>query len=100
MFQVIARQIDYSEPSGENWHRQLLEQMSVEVPDVRPALISSFVRVELDELRRFRHVVRSIYAYKLDTKPVLGLANKMPVVWQNFKQEIRQYINGLMENVK
>jgi len=100
VFKVIARQIDYSEPSGENWHRQLLEQMSVEVPDVRPALISSFVRVELDELRRFRHVVRSIYAYKLEAKPVLELANKMPVVWQNFKQEIRQSINWFMENVK
>lgn len=95
IFQRVARHIDYSEPTGENWHRQLLEQMSLEIPEVRPPLISVSLRTNLDELRRFRHVVRSVYAYKLEAKPVLELANKLPTVWQNLEEETRQFIQAL-----
>jgi len=93
IFQVVARQIDYLEPSGENWHRQLLEQMSLEIPEIRPALISTSIRTDLDEIRRFRHVVRSIYAYKIESKPVLKLANKIPTIWKDLEGEIRQFIS-------
>ena len=53
-------------PQGFNWHQVLLEQMTNEIPDIRPAVISEVTYEALDEYRGFRHVVRNIYAFQLD----------------------------------
>jgi hypothetical protein len=41
------------------WHLFLLEQMTKEVPGIRPAVISTETGTRLDEYRRFQHVVRN-----------------------------------------
>ena len=65
-FTHIAETIDGELPHGEDWHRVILEQMTNEVPGVRPAVISTASRDILDELRKFRHVVRNVYTHHLD----------------------------------
>jgi len=40
IFELIAKRIDDSLPSGENWHRELLKQMTIDIKKVRPAVIS------------------------------------------------------------
>ena len=37
-----------------------------EVPGIRPAVISTETGTRLDEYRRFRHVVRSVYTHRFD----------------------------------
>jgi hypothetical protein len=65
-FTHIAETIDGDLPHGEDWHRLLLEQMRNEVPRVRPAVISTKSGEILDDLRKFRHVVRNVYTHHLD----------------------------------
>ncbi|WP_448573870.1 ribonuclease toxin HepT-like protein [Trichothermofontia sp.] len=59
IFEAIARTIGEGMPTGTHWHQQLLLQMSVAVPTVRPAVISQASRRWLDTYRSFRHVVRN-----------------------------------------
>jgi hypothetical protein len=66
IFYRIAETIDGELPSGEDWHRLLLRQMLSEVPGIRPAVISVESGVFLDDLRRFRHVIRNVYTHHLD----------------------------------
>jgi hypothetical protein len=66
----IAANIDGDVPKGENWHRELLDQMTAPLADVRPSVIDAKLRMELDELRRFRHVVRHGYGARLDKRRV------------------------------
>jgi hypothetical protein len=40
IFQYIASQVDHSLPSGRDPHRELLQQMTVEIPEIRPAVLS------------------------------------------------------------
>lgn len=40
VFATIAKSIDRSVPSGDSWHRMLLDQMTSEAPGIRPAVIS------------------------------------------------------------
>ena len=40
IFEVIAKKIDQRFPTGDKWHRDLLEQMSVDIPKVRKAVIT------------------------------------------------------------
>jgi hypothetical protein len=65
LFQYIAEEMDGGPPRGEAWHRELLRQMTVEIAGVRPAVISAETAHGLDEYRRFRHVVRNVYAEHL-----------------------------------
>lgn len=65
LFELIARHVDRSQPSGETWHRDPLNQMATDIPDARPAVISQDTAVALDEFRRFRHLVRNVYTFNL-----------------------------------
>jgi len=64
IFIQIAETVDDDLPRRENWHELLLRQMMAEKPNIRPAVISAKTGELLDELRRFRHVVRNVYAHK------------------------------------
>lgn len=70
LFEIIADRIDRSKPTGAHWHQELLRQMSTDIPDVRPPVLSSKTYDELDRYRGFRHVVRNVYTYNLDPEQV------------------------------
>jgi hypothetical protein len=65
IFEDIARTIDGGLPSGTEWHTSLLRQMTVEMGELRPAVIQMETRQSLDEYRGFRHIARNIYAFNL-----------------------------------
>jgi hypothetical protein len=96
--EAIARTVDGGIPMGEQWHRQLLEQMCVEINQVRPAVISESTRTRLDEFRRFRHLVRSLYAYRLERKRVIELAGQLQECSREFEQEIQQFKQFILKN--
>ena len=73
LFELIARHVDSSVPDGSTWHQDLLYQMSRDVPNVRPAVISQNNRQSLGEFRRFRHLVRNVYATNLVPDKITGL---------------------------
>jgi hypothetical protein len=77
IFERIATAIDGSIPSGTNWHRELLNQMAIEVPGVRPAVISSDLKEKLEEYLGFRHVVRNVYTYRLNPEKIEGLVLRL-----------------------
>ncbi len=65
VFEQVAVAVDRSAPSSSEWHRELLRQMAVDVPGLRPAVLSPGTLRALDEYLRFRHVVRNVYAFEL-----------------------------------
>jgi len=66
IFEKIAATVDGSVPNAANWHQELLSQMSMEIPEVRPAVISQELRDMLEDYRGFRHVVRNVYTHLLN----------------------------------
>ena len=95
IFYEIAREVDGYVPTDAEWHRQLLEQLSVEIPSVRQAVLSEQTRVDLDEFRRFRHVVRSHYAHNLKADLVMQLSEKLSICHQHLIQDIRTFISAI-----
>jgi hypothetical protein len=47
-------------PAGNAWHRQLLEQATLDLPKVRPAILSSATARRLDGDPAFRHRFRNL----------------------------------------
>lgn len=66
VFAMIATELDGATPEGETWHQALLQQMTREIPRVRPAVISQSSHDALNEYRAFRHIVRNVYAFSFD----------------------------------
>jgi hypothetical protein len=95
IFEVIAKKIDQRFPTGDKWHRDLLEQMSVDIPKVRKAVITEETRLILDELRRFSHLVRSAYSCQLDEEKVLIIAHQIVNSYQTIINEIQLFCNNL-----
>jgi uncharacterized protein YutE (UPF0331/DUF86 family) len=77
IFTHIASDADQSVPSGPDWHRELLRQMTVEIPGLRPQVLSAEVAGALDEYLGFRHVVRHVYAFELDLERVERLVSRL-----------------------
>ncbi len=95
IFEQIARRIDQSLPTGEAWHLELLQQMSQEWKKVRPAVISSASARELDEFRRFRHVVRNVYAENLISEKMEKLLTLLPRLGQQLRIELLAFADFL-----
>lgn len=66
IFEAVARMIDGAMPEGGDWHISLLRQMTIELGDLRPAVISMETRRFLDDFRGLRHVIRNVYAFNLN----------------------------------
>ena len=77
LFELTAHQLDGSLPKGEAWHRDLLRQMTIDLTGIRPPMISVETANRLDEYRRFRHVVRNVYAEYLEPERIGKLVDNL-----------------------
>jgi len=98
IFELIAIHVDDELPKGENWHQMLLKQMSEEIANIRPAVISDSVRQGLDEYRGFRHIVRNVYTYQFDPKRITQLVNKVRPLFTQLRAELLAFSNFLEIN--
>jgi hypothetical protein len=101
VFEQIARQLDNRMPAGKSWHLELLRQMRTSVPAVRPAVIGDTSFACLDELRRFRHVVRNVYATNLNPKKLGDLMDGITRCWPLVRAELlafADFLDTLEEN--
>jgi hypothetical protein len=91
IFREIARTVDDSMTEGTNWHRRLLRQMSTEIADVRPAVLTEATRNTLDEYCAFRHVVRNVYTFDLRVNRIQALAAELPACYELFRQDTESF---------
>jgi uncharacterized protein YutE (UPF0331/DUF86 family) len=95
-FEEIAKQIDESLPTGASSHRELLEQMALEIPKVRPAVIQSGTFARLNDYRGFRHVVIHRYGFELHPERIQELVEELPVCCNALVQDIHAFCEFLM----
>ncbi|RDV81207.1 antitoxin [Ammonifex thiophilus] len=96
IFKMLATEVDELLPKGESWHRDLLLQISREIPGIRPPVISQELAVELDELRRFRHLFRNIYGHSLQEERVKELALKAVSLFERIKEELSTFFERML----
>jgi len=48
-----------------DWHKTLVDRMTLDIEGIRPALIDRQFANRIDELRRFRHLFRNLYKTRL-----------------------------------
>jgi hypothetical protein len=100
IFKRIAAEIDERLPKGENWHKSLLDQMKIEVPGVRPRVISKTTYSKLDDLRSFRHKVGNIYGFNLIPERVLAHLLALPELDASFRNDVRTFLQEMKSILK
>ncbi|MBC8456803.1 MAG: antitoxin [Deltaproteobacteria bacterium] len=97
IFKSVANTIDDKIPEGENWHKDLLEQMALDIAGLRPAVLSQDTVDLLDEFMRFRHRIRNIYSFNLIPDRVKDLVEKLPTVLEKAKGDLSAFVQFLEE---
>lgn len=95
IFEAIAKSIDRTVPSGDRWHRDLLLQMTEEIPEIRPAVISEETRAALDSYRIFRHLARNIYMFNLEAKRIRSLVENLADTIERLCKDISAFLDFL-----
>jgi len=92
IFELIAEEIDKEVPKGQRWHKDLLDQMSFELPEIRPAIISKKTKEELIEFLSFHHLVRAIYTFEINSKRLERLVSRIQETFNDFKNDLDYFL--------
>lgn len=92
VFVRIAEELNGGVPQGEQWHRQIITDMSIEIPGVRPAVIDADLAEALGDYLRFRHVFRNVYGSLLQAARMRPLEDRLPNVLAAFLTQIRAFL--------
>ena len=68
-------------PEGGAWHRQLLDDATLELPRIRPAVLLESTARMLEPYLAFRHRFRNLYLFDLDARLVLPLLANATAAW-------------------
>ena len=77
------------------WHRGLLERLKLDVPDLRPPVLSGESFEHLNALRGFRHVFRHAYDYTLKWDLMRSNVLRLPAAHQSFTRDARVFLTYL-----
>jgi len=91
IFRQIATRVDRDLPTGEDWHVQLLQRMSVPLEEIRPRVIDTPLERNLEEYLRFRHLFRNIYGFELKWELCQPLAERLPETFGDLKEQIGDF---------
>jgi hypothetical protein len=96
IFRNIANAFENQVPQ-ESWHREILQRMRLDLTPLRPAVIDAEAFEKLDELRRFRHVFRTIYGLDLDPLRLQVVLRRALELKPLYRNQIERFLLFLQE---
>jgi len=87
IFEDIAKEIDRRIPTGEEWHSELLHQMTLDITGLRPPVISKATDKKLREYLGFRHLFRKRYGFELDWEKMKRLLVRISQILSDLEKE-------------
>lgn len=86
----------------DRWHQALVDRMALDIPEVRPALLSEQQQKQVREIVRFRHRLRNLYGEDLDPHKtevvqqiVTGFFSEFPGIHDRFVAKLRGIADAL-----
>lgn len=89
-----------AQPTGSNWHRDLLTSMTLDIPELRPAVLTRATAAALDPFLAFRHRFRNLYVFDLERAPMLVLLARGDDAWRQFDADLEIFSNTLQNWIR
>lgn len=100
LFKHIAKSFENHIHDLKQFHKELLLRMSLEILDIRPAVISQKSFVILDKLRSFRHFARHAYDCELDENELKILQNRLKKEFEFVIGDLNNFKNYIINVIK
>ena len=84
-------------PRGDQWDRDLVDDMTLDIPEVRPAVIDRGLARTLGEYLRFRHVFRNVYGGVLEAERMASLEKRLPETLAAFRDRVETFVSWMLE---
>ncbi|OPY57966.1 MAG: hypothetical protein A4E55_01271 [Pelotomaculum sp. PtaU1.Bin035] len=97
IFINIAREIDETVPKAEGWHRQLLEQMTLDISVRRPPVVDANLAAQLQQYLSFRHRFRNLYGFELEWARMEELVKNLGITLKMLKNNIENLLVFLQD---
>lgn len=95
IFLKVAKEFENKIEDPTKWHAEILNRMSIDIENIRPAIISKKTKNFLDELRKFRHTFRFSYAFELEWEKLLFVVSKWKEGSELFYKDIQVFMRYL-----
>jgi hypothetical protein len=95
LFRRIALELGEGVPTGSDWPLRLLRNMALEIPQVRPRVITPETHSKLDDYLRFRHLVRYTYGHELDWVRIRSLMDNLGATYADFVRDVGEFLRFL-----
>ncbi|MGH7899138.1 MAG: hypothetical protein ACREQQ_14375 [Candidatus Binatia bacterium] len=92
IFEKIAPELNGGLPAGSSRHRELLRNMTLDLPGIRPPVITTETARLLEEFLRFRHLFRSVYGFELEWPRLRALLERLPAAWESLRRDLEHFI--------
>lgn len=99
IFRRVAEELNGGVPTGAEWHRLLLKDMELELPGVRPRVVTPELTQQLDEYLRFRHLFRNVYGFTLKSERLQPLADDLPALLDRFVAALQVFVDWMTGDV-
>jgi len=100
IFKKIAEDLNGGLPNSDNWHKELLHEMSMEITELRPVVIQKDTEEKLLEFLKFRHLSRNNYGFSLKKEKMTHLFEAFPITLEQFSLELNSFIRWLKTLMK
>lgn len=91
LFKQIAKAFENHVDSLSSYHKELLIRMNLDIPKIRPKVISQESFLLMDKLRTFRHFVRHAYDCELDQHELGLIQNRLKEQFFYFKEDLERF---------
>ncbi len=95
IFFRIASELNGGIPRTEQWPRDLLRDMSLDLDVIRPPVISDNLYQKLLPYLRFRHLFRNLYGFELEWEKMKELDESFSAVSSAWLREIRVFLDWM-----
>lgn len=92
IFEAIAFEMEGGIPKGDHWHKLLLDGMALQIPEVRPQVLSDKSVRSLTEYLRFRHVYRNVYGHRLEWRLLKPLIAGIPDLFARVEGDLKVFL--------
>jgi uncharacterized protein YutE (UPF0331/DUF86 family) len=100
IFKEVVKTFENKIEDFTKYHRELLRRMILEIPGIRPKLLTKESYNLLDEIRGFRHIFRHAYDYELSSKRLRELREEILQGWEKVDEDLKRFEQFLKENIE
>ncbi len=92
LLKIVAGYFENNISDSSQWHSLLLQRMSIEIPNIRPAFLTSKTYSILNSLRGFRHFFRHAYGATIEYDQLKSNLDKSLNLLANLESDLSQFI--------